>query len=261
MDLDRRYAAGEGAEHADVINVLAEGYAAMNRRDFDVWAAIHTPDHTSHDHSLIGFGEIGMQTYRDYLLAALEQVPDFVFVPATFEIDALVALVTIPVRGATPTGFEFERDMVVVTRFGADLRIVEDHFFDSEQWPEARALFEALAAASTSTRAPRGLRTRDRDRIARRGRARRRRSLRRRLRRCSTDDLVRHRSPQPSFRRTTANGRDEYVASAAGDLRGRLRRHLRSNPLAVRGDRLPPASCRAFRIGRSAPRCVFLQRR
>ena len=148
VTLDRWYAAGEGADHSGVINVLASGYAAMNRRDFDAWATIHTPDHTNHDHSLIGFGELGTQTYREYLEAALEQAPDFVFVPATLDIDGHVALVTIPGRAATPAGFEFEHDLVIVTRFNDDLRISEDHFFSGDQWAEARAMFESLATAN-----------------------------------------------------------------------------------------------------------------
>ena len=150
VELDRRYAAGEGAEHADVIRVLSEGYAAMNRRDLDAWAAIHAPDHTTHDHAPIGFGELGTQKYADYLQAAIEQVPDFVFVPATIEVKGHVALVGIPVRATTPDGFEFEKDLVVVTRFTPDLRVFEDHMFAAEQWSEARARFESQGAADQS---------------------------------------------------------------------------------------------------------------
>ena len=152
FELDRRYAAGEGAEHADVIKVLADGYAAMNRRDLDAWAVIHSPDHAGHDHTPIGFGELGTQGYAEYLQAALEQVPDLVFVPATLEVQARVALVSVPVRGATPEGFEFESDIVIVTRLGHDLRIVEDHFFEPAEIAEARHLFRTLAAETAPPR-------------------------------------------------------------------------------------------------------------
>ena len=235
VDLDRRYAAGEGAEHADVINALAEGYAAMNRRDLDAWAAIHTPGHTSHDHSLIGFGEIGMQTYRDYLLAALEQVPDLQFVPATLEIDALVALVTIPVRGATPTGFEFERDLVVVTRFDDDLRITEDHFFSGEQWSEARELFEAFAAATNlepRTTLVENVATRLMARVPELARTRQFESIADLI----AADYVRidHRTGIPA---PTSHGPADFVAMLRATLDVGFDEIL-NTPLAVRGERL-----------------------
>ena len=145
VELDRRYAAGEGAEHAAVIEVLADGYAALGDRDLAAWAALHAPDYTSHDHTLIGFGDLGAGSTRNYVEAALEQAQNFVFVRATLEVVGLVALVTMPVRASTPVGFEYERVFVNVTRVDHDLRIAEDHLFSGDQWAEARAMFEALA--------------------------------------------------------------------------------------------------------------------
>ena len=109
----------------------------MNRRDLDAWAAIHAPGAQNHDHSPIGFGELGTERSAQYIQAGFEQVPDFVLIPATLQARGNVALVSIPVRGETPAGVGFESDLVVVTVLDDNLRIVEDHFFAPEQWPEA----------------------------------------------------------------------------------------------------------------------------
>ena len=150
--LDHWYASGEGADHANVIEVLSDGYAALGNRDLAKWAALHAPGYTSHDHTLIGFGDLGAGSTQQYVEAALEQARDFVFVPATLDITGRVALVAMPVRASTPGGFEYERDLINVSRLDDDLRIVEDHLFSGDQWPEARTCFQSLASADDATR-------------------------------------------------------------------------------------------------------------
>ena len=45
-----------------------------------------------------------------------------------------------------------QRDLINVTRLDHQLRIAEDHLFSGDQWPEARELFERLAARTAPTR-------------------------------------------------------------------------------------------------------------
>jgi ketosteroid isomerase-like protein len=153
VELDRRYAAGEGAQHAAVIELLAEGYAAMNRRDLDGWAAIHAENHIFHDHSPIGFGELDTQGYRAYLEAVIEQDPDFVFIPATLDVAGTVTLVYLPARSTTADGFAWENDVLIVTRFD-DHHAVEAHVYSVDQQSGARAMFESLAAQSERSASP-----------------------------------------------------------------------------------------------------------
>ena len=107
------------------------------------------PTTPSYDHSLIGFGVLGKQAYREYLEAAFEQTPDFRFIPATLEIDGNIALTTISSRGVTRTGFRIRtrhrpRDAFRrrhAHRRGPLLR-------GNPSMAEARDLFRTLAAAS-----------------------------------------------------------------------------------------------------------------
>ena len=148
VDLDRRYAAGEGAEHAGGDRRARRG---LRRGESSRLRRVGRLPHSRITRSTItrrsGSACSDKQAYREYLVAAFEQVAGLrASSPRHSRSMDSFALGTIPDEGATPTGFEFERDLVVVTRFDDDLRIVEDHLF------APRAVVRGLARSSKRSR-------------------------------------------------------------------------------------------------------------
>lgn len=110
-ELDARYLAGEAAEHASTWSVVAEAYAAFNRRE----SAATTPDWVNIDHRRgAAFAPGDMIAY---LQAAWDDSPDTkIYVAAVHMLSNLGAVVTHVAHGISQGGFNAEwRDVHLLT--------------------------------------------------------------------------------------------------------------------------------------------------
>jgi hypothetical protein len=102
-ELDARYIAGEAAAYAHPWSVIAESFAAVNRRAFPAL----TPDFKNIDHRrAVAFASGEMTAY---IHAALDSTGDIrIYIEAVHRLSSLGALVTGVAHNAVQQGFEAE---------------------------------------------------------------------------------------------------------------------------------------------------------
>src|ERR1700757_4005626 len=137
-DLDARYLAGEAAAHSHTWSVIAQAYAATNRRELPQT----TQDWVSIDHRrAIAFapGEL-----IPYIQATWDIAPDInSYVEVAHRLRNLGAVVTQVVRGTSQQGFDGEwREIVLVTVKGDLINRIE--LFDEADLDAALARFDEL---------------------------------------------------------------------------------------------------------------------
>src|SRR6202011_3041107 len=137
-ELDARYLAGEAAAHSHAWSVIAQAYAATNRRELPQT----TQDWVSIDHRrTIAFapGEL-----IPYIQATWDIAPDInSYVEAAHRLSNLGAVVTQVVRGTSQQGFDGEwREIILVTVEGDMINRIE--IFDEADVDAALARFEEL---------------------------------------------------------------------------------------------------------------------
>ena len=137
-ELDARYLAGEAAAHSHTWSVIAQAYAALNRRELPAT----TPDWVNIDHRRATSFAPGDMTAN--IRAAWDQTPDFsIYIEAVHRLSNLGAVVT-------RCG---ERDL----KRGVRRRVADDRTSDSRRRPD-----QPLAKSSTrQTSTPRSLNSRN----------------------------------------------------------------------------------------------------
>jgi hypothetical protein len=143
-ELDARYLAGEAAPYAHTWSVIAESYAAFNRREL----AAMTPGWRDVDHRRGAAFAPGEMTA--YLQAAWDDSPDTkIYIAAVHRLSNLGVVVTHVARGISREGFDAEwRDVHLLTVEGE--MVSGSELFDEADLDAALARFDEL-----STTAPR----------------------------------------------------------------------------------------------------------
>ncbi|BBY25857.1 hypothetical protein MSTO_60620 [Mycobacterium stomatepiae] len=138
-ELDARYLAGEAAAHAGTWSVVAEGYAALNRRELPPV----TTDLVSADHRRVAPFAPG--DLVAYIHALLDQVPGVNFrVEAVHRLSDLGAVVTHALHGTSQEGFDAEWRGIHVATVEGDL-VNRSETFDEADLDAAIARFEQLS--------------------------------------------------------------------------------------------------------------------
>jgi ketosteroid isomerase-like protein len=151
-ELDQRYLAGEGAEHAAMVRTNSEAWRAYNARE---WASVRgcfTTDVRFVDHEPLGAGDTIQSADRvvEFLQGLVELVPDVTAFDA--EHLAIGALCTLSRHVAIGTSVEgadvnTEYPVLYVMRDG---RVIRMEAWAPEQLAEALARFEELEATDAS---------------------------------------------------------------------------------------------------------------
>ena len=128
-DLDARYVAGEGAEHAHVLRGSGRWEAAVMRNDRPALLATMAPDYTMVDHRSLGYDAVDRESFIEQALVRAEVARDDVTVNRLLRVIGDVLLVVQDQRWITPEGSDYERrSCVVVARrrcgLGAPSRMV-----------------------------------------------------------------------------------------------------------------------------------------
>ena len=137
-ELDARYLAGEATVHAHTWELIAEGYAALNRREVPAT----TPDWVNIDHrrgTPFAPGEL-----IPFIHAAWEDTPDVrIYIAAVFRLTDSAALVATATHGTSHEGFGAEWREVSVLMFDGD-RFSRCEMYDERDFDVALARFDEL---------------------------------------------------------------------------------------------------------------------
>ncbi len=144
-ELDERYAAGEGAEHAYLVRRAQDYVRSLAQLDGAATLALCDPAITFTDHRLLGVGTMGIEGVRSLIATRAQQVTQDVSRFQSLEVrnDAVIGF--LDSRDVDEHGVASLYQMLWIARFVAG-RIVEHHWYDLENQAAARARFEELAA-------------------------------------------------------------------------------------------------------------------
>ena len=150
-ELDERYLAGEGAEHADVVRPSMDHVAAINRRDWPALLATMRPDIVVGDHRGLWPPESDRNAYLARIRSLAETSPDSVVISRRFVAAGSASLATYGVRGTSDHGERYEYDFHVPALVH-DGSFVTFEFFAEDDWDAALARFDELSAPSSDPR-------------------------------------------------------------------------------------------------------------
>ncbi|ORB11177.1 BTAD domain-containing putative transcriptional regulator [Mycobacterium noviomagense] len=141
-ELDSRYLAGEAAAHAHAWSVIAEAYAAFNRREHPTT----TPDWVNIDHRRAAAFAPGDMIA--YIRAAWDDSPDTkIYIEAVHRLSNVGAVVTHVANGISQVGFDAEwRDVLLLTV--QDDAINRCELFDEADLDAALATFDQLSRST-----------------------------------------------------------------------------------------------------------------
>ena len=115
-ELDARYLAGEAAAHAHTWSVIAQGFAAINRRELPAT----TPDWTTIDHQR--FTTMAPGDFIANIRASWDVAPDLeIYIAAIHRLSDLGAVVTHAGQGTSQEGFNAEWRMIELLTVAGDL--------------------------------------------------------------------------------------------------------------------------------------------
>ena len=138
-ELDARYLAGEAAAHAHTWSVMAQAFAASNRREMPEFM----PDFVNIDHRRArGFAPGDLTAY---MRATWDLAPDVIaYAEAVHQLSNLGAVFTQAVSGTSQDGFEAEwREIVLATVDGNLINRIE--LFEEADLDAALARFDELS--------------------------------------------------------------------------------------------------------------------
>jgi len=139
-DLDARYLAGEGAEHARVLRVcgrLAQASGAVGYPDYDAIDELLAPGYVLADHQRLGFGVGGRDLYMEATRSRSAVASNEVTVYRSVEVvgNALLALQDQVVT--TEDGSSYSRIAYYLTVVDDDDRVTRTELFDDDQYDRA----------------------------------------------------------------------------------------------------------------------------
>jgi class 3 adenylate cyclase len=233
-ELDARYMAGEGAEHAELLTRANDDIAAAATADRDELRSRLSPQFTLVDHRAASWGTRDRDEYLAMQQTYADVVRSFVLQKAYFSERAILA--TAESRGIDAAGSEFEWRFHSVTVWGDDGRSIRAEVFDDHDWDAALTRFDELAAApAADARTPEvaNASTQALERLLTTAREQRFDELPSLL--APSVERIDHRRGVSAGPTTTAAEYVETLRAAFGQ--GEVRaNHV--TPLAVRGDRL-----------------------
>jgi class 3 adenylate cyclase len=142
-ELDARFDAGEGAEHAHVLATVRTRERAHASRDWDAWGATATPGFRYRDHRLLGWGAGDVPAGALIPRSLIELAPDVRVRRDHIRLCQRGALQQITNRG-TRDGGAFEIVFVSVIEMDAAGRVLCIDTYDVDRVDLARARFEEL---------------------------------------------------------------------------------------------------------------------
>lgn len=234
-ELEARYRADEGAEHAEMLDFGATVSRAMRRRNGnnDAVRALMAPDFTLVDHRTLGYGEIDLPTLSTLQEGRDEQIASEVKFHRTRELRGTTMLAWYDTTASAPDGGEFSWSHWVIWHVAKGLW-TRLEMFDLDDEAAARARFAELSSAAPTSRPP-NLANRASQRLAEivdLAHARDRAASRALL----TDDFVRL-DRRTGVAAPDAHGPEEWVAALDAWFDVGMER-LSIEPLAVRGQQL-----------------------
>jgi class 3 adenylate cyclase len=150
MELDERYLAGEGAEHADLLRRFQELTHAFIGRDLDALRALLAPDARFVEHRPLGLPDMDVDAFIEMLRAYTDVETTSMLVPKIHVADR-VLLVTYEFRGSGPDGDEGAWGFHAVYAFDGTLRQTRSETYGEDDFAAALARFDELAAQATPT--------------------------------------------------------------------------------------------------------------
>jgi class 3 adenylate cyclase/type II secretory pathway predicted ATPase ExeA/ketosteroid isomerase-like protein len=138
-ELDERYLAGEGREHAEQVRLWAKVATAFNRGDWSAMELLHPADMVGVSHQRLG-SPLGVDATRSFGA----EVPDAHLILRTLDADGDVSLVRSDVAGHARHGGEVSWTFWSVGVTDGE-RFVRLELFEIEDDAEARARFVELA--------------------------------------------------------------------------------------------------------------------
>ena len=163
-DLDARYAAGEGAEHAHVLRGSGRWHAAIMRDDRPALLAAMAADYAMADHRSLGYDAVDRESFIEQALVRTEVARDDVTVNRQLRVIGDALLVVQDQRWITPEGSDYERRSCVVVAVDAAGLVHRAEWFDDDQYDHAVTRLDELGdgtpdvtsgpeVANTATRA------------------------------------------------------------------------------------------------------------
>ncbi|MEP6623683.1 MAG: hypothetical protein ABJC79_04525, partial [Acidimicrobiia bacterium] len=150
-ELDDRYLAGEGAEHAPVLIPCRRFREASRRGDFDAVQALLAADFAFRDHRQLGFGAGG----RDHYLAAsrtrTEVGSDRGIVHRTVQVVGSALLMRLDEQTRSPAGNDDEWSAYLVLAVGPSGLITAAEWFADECFEDAQARLQELGAPARAS--------------------------------------------------------------------------------------------------------------
>ena len=142
-ELDARYLAGEATAHAQAWSVIANAFAALNRREMPPT----TPDLVGVDHRSLA--PVGLGDLIAYTETSTHDLTDFsLYAESVHRLTALGAVITHVTIGASEEGFDAEWRMVGVVTLDDD-RFNNCEIFDEVDLDAALARFDELSPPTT----------------------------------------------------------------------------------------------------------------
>jgi class 3 adenylate cyclase/ketosteroid isomerase-like protein len=147
--LDARWVADQTTPERTVAEAVRSGFDAFTRRDWNAYTAVLAPGVGVHDHRLFGWGTVlddGATLVRSQQ-ALVDLAPDVRYRLDHFRSSGRVHLVQAAQEG-TRDGGPFESPLLIVGVHDAAGRLLRFDLYDVDQLDQARARFEAFAAAA-----------------------------------------------------------------------------------------------------------------
>ncbi|MEX1009019.1 MAG: nuclear transport factor 2 family protein, partial [Acidimicrobiia bacterium] len=141
-ELDERYLAGEGAEHADAIRPMLEHLAAFHARDWEALAQ-SVRDYEIVDHRGL-WPDTGPEAYVERMQSLAATAPDVTIVARQLHLRGDAGLITAVVRATAAQGDRYEYTFHTVSRPG------RMEYFDEEDFAAALARFDELSRTDPS---------------------------------------------------------------------------------------------------------------
>lgn len=156
-DLEHRYLAGEGAEHAEVTDLVLRSVEAYADRDWPRLASLRTDGFEFVDHRPLRWGRGDKHLLETNDRSLTQSIRDMQFVMRTIDIDGPAALAVFDFPGTTDDGLTFTRTLfilTVMTIVDGSVFAKRAEYFDEDQYGQARTRLANLALAEPALPLP-----------------------------------------------------------------------------------------------------------
>jgi class 3 adenylate cyclase/tetratricopeptide (TPR) repeat protein len=145
-ELDARFFAGEGAPHADALQVAWTMAVVDSQQDFDALRFLLSPDFIGVDHQILGFGSGDRDWYVEAARTRTQVAADAASTLLSLDVATNSLVFTLLSRSITDQGSEYERLECYLVVVDEARRISRIELFPPERYAEALARLHELAA-------------------------------------------------------------------------------------------------------------------